>query len=539
MSEQYYYLLDGKENGPFSRAAMEGLLKSGKLNGAFVRSGSDQPWQLPEEVGYLGSEAQEPAAPSSTSTSPDPAALVFRSQRDIRKATRSGKSGTVVVVALLVGAAGAGVWWANQRGLMPDQLSNILPFIVADEGALDLSNGEIALKAGREIGEIPDGSYEFAISNPNFGGKPALEFRIDVRKPNATLLVKRHVQSERYIESVDWHEFKTKSGVRLGTVAGGHVEKNQCLTWKASTPTDDGKVEHFRQAVASTGADPDLVQWHRSTTTQFAICVAKEDASLPSSKAKLILLRYLNQAAPGTAPGADEESTSGEFSIRRGHLMGVVNERDVDIDTAWMGRITAVNRSRIAEPINTSTSVAESADSSPKTLEAAQVGPPSIERMQEPGRRNSVKTVGELDASKATEQNPLSDADISQISIRGRYRCFLSDTGRPGCSFEPRQEELEKLSKPLGFDAEEFSDIVLTNKSEVERLLAPHGPWTYGSCFAGGDANLQLGDLKARPEDGGVFVYARLLSYSYRTGPNVLPTEQQPEGCDPSISGLD
>ena len=71
MDERYYYLLDGTEQGPFSRAAMESLLVSGGLTGALIRPGSDATWQVPSELGF-----QEPTEARS-------AINAARSDRDI------------------------------------------------------------------------------------------------------------------------------------------------------------------------------------------------------------------------------------------------------------------------------------------------------------------------------------------------------------------------------------------------------------------------------------------------------------------------
>lgn len=63
MDEHFYYFLDGQELGPFSRSAILGLLKSGKIDGAFLRQGPEQPWRAPEELGFVIAIALQPVRP--------------------------------------------------------------------------------------------------------------------------------------------------------------------------------------------------------------------------------------------------------------------------------------------------------------------------------------------------------------------------------------------------------------------------------------------------------------------------------------------
>ena len=48
--EQYYYLLDGKEHGPFSRAAIESLVDKGRMEEALFKTKSDHVWQTAREA---------------------------------------------------------------------------------------------------------------------------------------------------------------------------------------------------------------------------------------------------------------------------------------------------------------------------------------------------------------------------------------------------------------------------------------------------------------------------------------------------------
>jgi hypothetical protein len=111
MSEQYYYLLDGQEHGPFSRVAIESLLQSGKLGNAFLRQTPDQPWQAAEEMGLAGDRPPDAHSPAPASS--DPAALVFRSRREIERAVSRGIGGPVLAIGLFAVLIGGGAWLAK------------------------------------------------------------------------------------------------------------------------------------------------------------------------------------------------------------------------------------------------------------------------------------------------------------------------------------------------------------------------------------------------------------------------------------------
>lgn len=56
-SERYYYLINGKEDGPLSHSAISALLGSGQLGGALIRNESEKTWRTPEELGLVSSVA--------------------------------------------------------------------------------------------------------------------------------------------------------------------------------------------------------------------------------------------------------------------------------------------------------------------------------------------------------------------------------------------------------------------------------------------------------------------------------------------------
>jgi hypothetical protein len=102
--DQYYYLLDGKEHGPFSRAAIESLFRLGKLQGALVKSRPEQPWQMPEEIG-IGQRTLSPQA-SHSSPHKEPVNLVFRQGHGIERKQKS--KGLAVLTLIFLGLVSFG-----------------------------------------------------------------------------------------------------------------------------------------------------------------------------------------------------------------------------------------------------------------------------------------------------------------------------------------------------------------------------------------------------------------------------------------------
>lgn len=115
MSGTYYYLVDGTEQGPFSRAAIESLLKSGRLTGALFRT-EDATWCTPEEMGFdqppQGSPASVTDAYGFPTKDPDP-----RSPTSSRTSTvppRTGSSAALGIgLALLAAVVGGGFWYTS------------------------------------------------------------------------------------------------------------------------------------------------------------------------------------------------------------------------------------------------------------------------------------------------------------------------------------------------------------------------------------------------------------------------------------------
>ena len=66
MMESYYYLLGGKEHGPYSRIAIEKLLMSGAISGACIRSSDTDLWQTAVELGLASEPISTPSSDSRT-----------------------------------------------------------------------------------------------------------------------------------------------------------------------------------------------------------------------------------------------------------------------------------------------------------------------------------------------------------------------------------------------------------------------------------------------------------------------------------------
>ena len=79
MSEQYYYLLDGKEHGPFSRIAITKLMSGGQINGSLFRSDPTEAWQTASEIGLVSTPKPLPHA-STTVLGPEDEAFLAPSR---------------------------------------------------------------------------------------------------------------------------------------------------------------------------------------------------------------------------------------------------------------------------------------------------------------------------------------------------------------------------------------------------------------------------------------------------------------------------
>lgn len=148
-------------------------------------------------------------------------------------------------------------------------------------------------------------------------------------------------------------------------------------------------------------------------------------------------------------------------------------------------------------------------------------------------------------ASLATTSNTVqAQGSALSTNLRGEYTCFRAPNDSiPGCVFHPVPADVASLGRMLKFDTEDFSQVQFTNKSMVAQLLAPHGGWAYGTCWVGGDATVQVQELKSEGGDGGAYVSAKLQSVASKTAPSLLSKERQPYNCKlgnatgPSVAG--
>lgn len=101
--ERYYYLLGGKEHGPLSRAAIENLMRHGKLREALLKSDRGQAWQSAEEF-ELAKQEKQPVQV-------DPASLVFRSAPAAKRG--SGAKIVLLLAVLAISLSAAIVFYKN------------------------------------------------------------------------------------------------------------------------------------------------------------------------------------------------------------------------------------------------------------------------------------------------------------------------------------------------------------------------------------------------------------------------------------------
>ena len=126
MAESYFLLLDGKEEGPYSLAAVQALIASGRLSGALIRDQQEQVWRTLAEVGIGQSAAvvtpqTEARNAASTDTRPeskpqnvgglDPSALAFKP----RSSARSPRKTAHIVAAIILCGLSLYGWAAYKR----------------------------------------------------------------------------------------------------------------------------------------------------------------------------------------------------------------------------------------------------------------------------------------------------------------------------------------------------------------------------------------------------------------------------------------
>ena len=123
MDDQYYYLLDGKEQGPFSRAAIDSLAANGALASALLRTGSDPTWRTAEEIGLSSIKASEAPKPKpavdkygfpikEVGEPQDLASLQFRPRNTPKRSSSLG----VILVLTLLGSVGFVLWITREGG---------------------------------------------------------------------------------------------------------------------------------------------------------------------------------------------------------------------------------------------------------------------------------------------------------------------------------------------------------------------------------------------------------------------------------------
>lgn len=127
MDDQYYYLLDGKEQGPFSKAAIESLAANGALASALLRTASDPTWRTVKEIGLSSAKASEPPKPKPAvdkygfpirgGSDVPPLRTAARSKAKLRSSNPSSRNAAPIMAmgVVIVVLAAVGVWFALEK----------------------------------------------------------------------------------------------------------------------------------------------------------------------------------------------------------------------------------------------------------------------------------------------------------------------------------------------------------------------------------------------------------------------------------------
>lgn len=147
MDDQYYYLLDGKEHGPFSRAAIVSLSESRAIEGAFFRANPKSPWRSAEELG-LNTRSPELALTD------DLSGIQFRKS----KVEKSSNTAWISVLMLSIAAACTGWWLTHSHS----QLGEPSLAIGQNDDENKIKIGTPIAIEGLEIANIKRGTWELS-----------------------------------------------------------------------------------------------------------------------------------------------------------------------------------------------------------------------------------------------------------------------------------------------------------------------------------------------------------------------------------------
>lgn len=362
MSDQYYYLLDGKELGPFSLAAITSLYQSGRLGKAVLRAMDEQAWRTPEELGF-GSQPHSDVAPVRPTQSVErnaesrtlPGHVV---QSSIPRARKSG-SVYVYIVVLIILALIAGALWLAIKSQQVEASSHTLASARPESKVFTQTDGFVSLSDGRSIDDVPDGSYFFDVNVPDYGTKPVLEFRIDIAHSTARLFVKRHVpdSNKPYVDIVNnWDEYKsTDSDETLGTLSSRQVTANSptdegkslhCVQWQKSTRASQTSIDQFVATVKGVTTNPEVREEFNLMHSLVAVCEAQEETTLYAADSLPMFLVTTNALVPGSVPKEQlTDRKMGLFQVQQQGLVGLVTEKSLTgALVIWYGRIRAAGR---------------------------------------------------------------------------------------------------------------------------------------------------------------------------------------------------
>lgn len=116
MSNQYYYLLEGIEHGPFSRAAIERVLTPAQLQDAFLRTDADATWRTSDEIGMsCGADTARLNSQATPLPQSEPVAIgaspsVLQKDTEVQPKSENNHVIGVLLTNLFLLAAIGGIW---------------------------------------------------------------------------------------------------------------------------------------------------------------------------------------------------------------------------------------------------------------------------------------------------------------------------------------------------------------------------------------------------------------------------------------------
>lgn len=372
---------------------------------------------------------------------------------------------------------------------------------------------------------FPNGNYYFTA---DLGDAGTRQFKLAMSHAQAVVFSKRANAGQAAGWDLgingEWRQPLSFTSVPTQKQLDGH----RCVVFEGSEPLSNSAAQLAAQAAlridAIEGSPAELATirqkpayrllQEKTHRLSISICAAGGESDLPSSGTKpeigLLALAEDPQAAAGL-------KTGGTFHVTTNSVYGYIIDTGPLMTSMWAGAVNMVEAGTATDAL------------------ATRKSPPNATHAVLPEQKIEVPGDQVQGRLLPTEGQIPRDA----LRLHGAYYCFEVDDGRPDCNFTPDQPSLKALGESAGFLADDFGQMQFSNRDGVLKWLAPHGDWTSGSCWKGGTATIWVVDIQHGAADGGELVAASLQYAEPDSDPRILPTEEQPEGCDPSISGLD